>query len=193
MEIDQSLESEKLKIQFKVWKAALESQMHFNDLVVKARQLCFSVIAILLGAIFYSARDTSAHSFIYLKYLGGIHVAFFLTLIIILLVLFLRRIEIVILHPMLQGAVYFSVNYEKYVLKKTIFNDHNGLSQSILLYSQYPNDQKSSDEKYLDDNFESETVKSSLSNKIKNTYCWTISVLIIIAILMWFIEPTQLV
>jgi len=52
-------EKEKLDFDLKVWKVAIDTQMHFNDLLIKMRTTVTSIILAVFGAAAIILRDSS--------------------------------------------------------------------------------------------------------------------------------------
>ncbi|WP_131783194.1 hypothetical protein [Legionella gresilensis] len=179
------LEVEKIKLQFKIWKTAVETQMHFNDLIVKIRQLCFSIIAALVATVLYLTREnvnnTITHS----------HLPFWLTLLIISLLIFLWWMERCTILPLLRGAVKFGENLEKNVLCKNITYTHQGMTELISIYSKYTSvdsvELTNTDNNTIGFKYIGSGKKTSLRKKIDIAYGFIIGLLCIGAAFLWHI------
>lgn len=117
-----------------IWKKVVETQMHFNEMSVKSRQLGLTFVAASLGlAVVMIARgdDFSLHV------LGWeIHVGVLIMLAGLLALWSVRQLDLNVYHRMLRGAVTFGEDFEKNYMS-TIFHLEKGMTQAISHFSRY--------------------------------------------------------
>ncbi|CAM4424196.1 MAG: hypothetical protein LEGION0403_FIIPPAGN_02729 [Legionella sp.] len=141
----------------------------------------------MLAAVLYLAKENSTQSFIDIKHIGSHHIAFYLTLLIILILLFLWLLELKVIHPLLRGAVKFGEDLEKTSITKNITGTSQGMTELISLYSKYKEVERCTD---IKDNsivitHRSRSNKRSLSTKMNWGYLIALMVLILIALAMF--------
>src|SRR5947207_4450601 len=93
-----------------IWQKAVETQMHFNEMSVKSRQLGLTFVAAALGvAIFLFTRTDGKYDVS--KTICGINVKFHVAVLIVLAaamaVWAVRILDLSVYHKMLRGAVTF--------------------------------------------------------------------------------------
>lgn len=117
-----------------IWKKSVDTQMHFNEMSGKSRQLGLTFVAASLGvAVVMLARgDDFALVFLGWK----IHVGVLLILAAILALWGVRRLDLDVYHRMLRGAVTFGEDFENNYMKK-IFALDKGMTQAISHYSRH--------------------------------------------------------
>jgi hypothetical protein len=121
-----------------IWSKAVDTQMHFNEMSVKSRQLGLTFVAAALGVavvMISQGRDFSLPIT-----LGGydlrIHVAVLLVLAALAAVLAVRRLDLGVYHRMLRGAVTFGEDLEESHLKD-LFGLQKGMTQAISHFSRH--------------------------------------------------------
>jgi hypothetical protein len=98
-----------------IWSKAVDTQMHFNEMCVKSRQLglTFVTAALALAVVLLSQRE----DFSFTVTLAGLsvtfHVAVLLILAAILGVQSVRNLDLRVYHRMLRGAVTFGEDLER--------------------------------------------------------------------------------
>ena len=134
----------------RIWEKAVDTQMHFNEMSVKSRQLGFTFVAAALGvASFLLSRGTD-FSILIPTPCGKftLHVSVFLIMFSIIAVVAIRRLDLAVYHRMLRGAVTFGEDFEENYLK-AIISLEKGMTQAISHYSRYDDaDKKTVDGKY---------------------------------------------
>jgi hypothetical protein len=117
-----------------IWKKAVETQMHFNEMSGKSRQLGLTFVAAALGvAVVMVARgDDFALTFFNWK----IHVGVLLILAATLAISGVRVLDLKVYHRMLRGAVTFGEDFEKNYMSR-IFNLNKGMTQAISHFSRF--------------------------------------------------------
>ncbi|MDA0998986.1 MAG: hypothetical protein O2807_00530 [bacterium] len=123
-----------LKLQKEVWEKAVDTQMHFNEMSVKSRQLglSFVVAALALAFILLSRRQDFWVSFWNVE----IHISGILVLISAMGLFAVKRLDLGVYHQMLRGAVRFGGQLEKEVLREKLMKTPKGMTEFITLYSQ---------------------------------------------------------
>lgn len=159
-----------------IWKKAVETQMHFNEMSGKSRQLGLTFVAASLGvAVVMLARgEDFAIAFGTWK----VHVGVLLILAALLALQGVRSLDLNVYHRMLRGAVTFGEDFERVYLK-SIFDLEKGMTQAISHFSRY-DDAKIEDHqpryKYLG------KVKITAEDKIRSFYRFCTRFLAIAAI-----------
>jgi hypothetical protein len=117
-----------------IWKKAVETQMHFNEMSGKSRQLGLTFVAAALGvAVVMVARgDDFALPFFNWK----IHVGVLLILAATLAISGVRVLDLTVYHRMLRGAVTFGEDFEKNYMS-SIFSLNKGMTQAISHFSRF--------------------------------------------------------
>jgi hypothetical protein len=121
-----------------IWAKAVETQMHFNEMSVKSRQLGLTFVAAALGVgiVLLSRGDAFA---IPIPIMGAefqVHVAVILILGAWLALVAVRGLDLNVYHKMLRGAVTFGEDFEENYMKE-IFNLEKGMTQAISHFSRY--------------------------------------------------------
>lgn len=120
-----------------IWSKVVETQMHFNEMSVKARQfgLAFVAAALGLGIVLL----TNEGQFYWVIQIGKGVVVHAIVLIIIASALALYAVRILdlnVYHKMLRGAVSFGEDFEENYMKQ-IFSLEKGMTQSISHFSRH--------------------------------------------------------
>lgn len=115
-----------------IWSKAVDTQMHFNEMCVRSRQLglAFATAALGLGIVFLSQKDGFSFEIPFSDKNILIHITFFLVLGAALAVLAVRQLDLHVYHKMLRGAVAFNEDFEERYMKK-IFSLEKGMTQAI--------------------------------------------------------------
>ncbi|WP_412775671.1 hypothetical protein [Thalassospira lucentensis] len=132
---DQHTEHNESERYVEIWKVAVETQMHFNEMSVKSRQLGLTFVAAALGVaviLFTRGQD-------FVLDLGWdikLHASVILILASALAVRAVRELDLNVYHKMLRGAVTFGEDFEENYMK-SIFQLEKGMTQSISHFSRY--------------------------------------------------------
>lgn len=169
-----------------IWAKAVDTQMHFNEMSVKSRQLGLTFVAAALGVAVVLLSRGDAFSFPIV--IGGaifqLHVAVLLTLGALLAIQAVKVLDLRVYHRMLRGAVTFGEDFEEIYMKE-IFDLNCGMTQAISHYSRY-DDAKT--ERGVDKKYEySGKSRISAEEKIKRFYAMTTWFLVIGAALILFV------
>lgn len=118
-----------------LWKKAVETQMHFNEMSVKSRQLGLSFVVAALG-VSVVLLGKSEDFQIPLPLVGyQIHSSGPLILLSAFGVYAVMRLDLGVYHKMLRGAVAFGEDLERELVHRGIIPVSKGMTQSISAYS----------------------------------------------------------
>jgi hypothetical protein len=142
------------KLLIDVWKQAVETQKHFNDMCVKSRQLGLTFVAASLGAALYLfirstpaggegsdgaaavSHSVSAYSFIFCGHLFVLHVSLAVIIAAAAAVYAVRLLDLGVYHQMLRGAVTFGEDIEEKHIRH-IVGLKKGMTQAISHFSRH--------------------------------------------------------
>lgn len=130
-----------------VWKQAIDTQKHFNDMCVKSRQLGLTFLAAALGAALYlfirsPGGDSASNpaTYAYALTIGGHSVVVHVSLVIIgaaaASVYAVRKLDLGVYHQMLRGAVSFNEDLEQVHLLKFV-ELNKGMTQAVSHFSRH--------------------------------------------------------
>lgn len=124
-----------------IWSKAIDTQMHFNEMSVKSRQLglTFDAAALGLAMFIFShsgtdakyAFDISVHGHVF-----SLHVAEFIIFAAAASVYAVKSLDLGVYHKMLRGAVAFGEDLEEVHLKKML-KLNMGMTQAISHFSRH--------------------------------------------------------
>jgi hypothetical protein len=121
-----------------IWQKAVETQMHFNEMSVKSRQLGLTFVAASLGVgivLLSQGRDFAIQQeWGILRF--EIHVSVFIFLAAVFALVAVRILDLNVYHKMLRGAVSFGEDFEENYMKQ-IFALDKGMTQAISHFSRY--------------------------------------------------------
>ena len=132
------LKSDQQENYISIWAKAVETQMHFNEMSVKSRQLGLTFVAAALGVavVLLSRGDDFAYLIKISTYEVQIHISVLLVLGALLALAAVRVLDLNVYHRMLRGAVSFGEDFEEQYMKQ-IFDLDKGMTQSISHFSRY--------------------------------------------------------
>lgn len=117
-----------------IWKKAVETQMHFNEMSVKSRQLGLTFVTASLGvAVVMIARGDD---FALSVGTWSVHVGVLLMLAAFLALWGVRGLDLNVYHRMLRGAVTFGEDFERTYMK-SIFRLDKGMTEAISHFSRH--------------------------------------------------------
>lgn len=121
-----------------IWAKAVDTQMHFNEMSAKSRQLGLTFVAAALGVgVVLLSRGTDFAFFVDLKFLKfQLHIAVILLLGAWLALAAVRTLDLNVYHKMLRGAVTFGEDFEENYMKQ-IFDLNKGMTQAISHFSRF--------------------------------------------------------
>lgn len=129
---------EKNQQYIEIWSKVVDTQMHFNEMQVKSRQLGLTFVTAALGVAIVLLSNGKDFSFT-ISIAGNdfqIHVAVLLVLGALLALEAVRQLDLNVYHRMLRGAVTFGMDFEENYLKK-VFDLEMGMTQSITHFSRF--------------------------------------------------------
>jgi len=171
-----------------VWSKAVDTQMHFNEMSVKSRQLGLTFVAAALGlaAFFFSHQTGEAKYSFEMRICGGkfqLQLAEFIVIAAAIAVYAVKILDLGVYHKMLRGAVAFGEDLEEFRLKK-ILGLSKGMTQAISHFSRHSDAMaKLEDGKMLYSGFNTKTAY----DKISRFYHFIIAALLVCAICMFAI------
>ena len=123
-----------------IWEKAVDTQMHFNEMSVKSRQLGLTFVAGALGVAVVLLSQGKAFSFeVPLVWFSlQVHVAVLLVLGAYLALQAVKLLDLNVYHKMLRGAVSFGEDLEENYLKRDLLDLEKGMTQAISHFSRYP-------------------------------------------------------
>lgn len=140
------------KLFIEIWKQAVDTQKHFNDMCVKSRQLGLTFVAASLGAALYlfirapggigegTATATAGNYAFALPPICGRTLIFHISLAIITAavaaVVAVRKLDLGVYHQMLRGAVTFGEDLEEKHIRPMV-GLQMGMTQSISHFSRH--------------------------------------------------------
>lgn len=139
------------KLLIEIWKQAVETQKHFNDMCVKSRQLGLTFVAASLGAALYlfirstpaggegeaaTSHSISAYSFSICGHTIVLHVSLAIIIAAAAAVYSVRRLDLGVYHQMLRGAVTFGEDLEEKHIRH-IVGLQKGMTQAISHFSRH--------------------------------------------------------
>lgn len=160
-----------------IWKRAVETQMHFNEMSTKSRQLglTFVVAALGLAVVLLGEGKDVAFSIPICTYHLSIHVSVLIVLVSAVALYAVRTLDLGVYHRMLIGAVTFGEEFERANLVKWM-QTPLGMTEFISLYSRYADAGKQGDGSYKG------TIKKSAGEKLSQFYRVCISLLLLVAL-----------
>jgi hypothetical protein len=121
-----------------IWTKAVDTQMHFNEMSVKSRQLGLTFVAAALGLGIVLLSHHEDYSFPiavgWVKF--QINIALLLLVGAALALKAVRQLDLNVYHKMLRGAVAFGEDFEENHMKH-IFDLDKGMTQAISHFSRY--------------------------------------------------------
>lgn len=131
-----ALPPEQQEIYLAIWQKAVDTQMHFNEMSVKARQfgLTFVAAALGLGVVILSRGSDFVLSIPYLGF--DLHGVVLLVIAGAFALFAVSLLDLRVYHRMLRGAVTFGEDFEENYMKQ-IFRLEKGMTQAISHFSRF--------------------------------------------------------
>lgn len=162
------IHSKKMDIEsaIKIWERAVATQMHFNDMSARARQLGLTFVVATLGlvVVILGKEEPLVVKAAIGDYLYSTNVAGVLILISALGVLAVWRLDVGVYHHMLRGAVYFGEDIEKSYLSGDEIGYPEGMTALISRFSRFKDAERLQSGEYTG------TKKRTASSKISWFY-----------------------
>jgi hypothetical protein len=126
-----------------IWSKSVDTQMHFNEMSVKSRQLGLTFVAAVLGVavVLLGRGDDFARVIELCGFTFRLHVTVVLVLGAILALVAVRGLDLNVYHKMLRGAVTFGEDFEQNYMKK-IFDLEKGMTQAVSHFSRFADARK---------------------------------------------------
>lgn len=125
-----------LELQLEVWKTAVSTQMHFNDMSARARRYGIALVVAIVGFAFYFLTKEN-YNIKAIPWLNPIHVSVLISILPPFVLYAVMRLDIGVYHQMLRGAVKFGELFEQLIITKKIMKTHQGMTEFISLYSRH--------------------------------------------------------
>jgi len=179
------LTSAQIEAYVAIWSKAVETQMHFNEMSVKSRQLGLAFVAAALGlaVVLFGRGEDFSWPLTVCNYKVHLHVSVFIILAAILAITAVRILDVNVYHKMLRGAVTFGEDFEKNYMKD-IFCLEKGMTTAISHFSRFEDasvDSSQQKYKYLG------TKKRTALEKIKTFYNVVTIALVISALAIFLV------
>jgi len=154
-----------------IWEKAIDTQMHFNEMSVRTRQLGLSFVVAALGVVVVLLTNQEAR-----LELRGVssHVAGPILVLVAVGLYAVRTLDLGVYHRMLRGAVAFNESFESKHFKNRIMQVPSGLTETVSLYSRYPDAKNTGDK----------GKKQTAEQRVSSFYWTSIAVLVIFGILL---------
>jgi len=168
-----------------IWAKAVETQMHFNEMSVKSRQLGLTFVAAALGVgiVLLSKGDSFAFPIPIEGIDFQIHIAVVLLLGAWLALVAVRGLDLNVYHKMLRGAVTFGEDFEEHYMKQ-VFELDKGMTQAISHFSRHAdaNKRRGENGKYIYTGESSVTAEDKIRAFYRNTivFLWVAAVALLI-------------
>ena len=177
-------EIEMLKMQKEIWAKAVDTQMHFNEMSVKSRQLGLSFVvgALALASILLGRQEPFFIPVPFTPY--QTHVAGVIILIAAAGLWAVQRLDLKVYHQMLRGAVTFGNDLEKKVLRGDLMKTYRGMTEFITMYSRHRVDEKKDKDGNVVDYVPDEKSRENAETKLWKFYWTAIAALIAIGIVL---------
>jgi hypothetical protein len=121
-----------------IWSKVVDTQMHFNEMSAKSRQLGLTFTVAVLGVAVVLISRGNDFSFV-LPVFGcniQLHVSVLLFIVAWLALETVKILDLHVYHRMLRGAVAFGEDFEEKYMKQ-IFDLPKGMTQAISHFSRY--------------------------------------------------------
>jgi hypothetical protein len=167
------------KLQKEIWEKAVETQMHFNEMSVKSRQLGLTFVVAALGLCAVLLTRNESIISVPLKLFDieiKVHAAVFIVLVAAGGLYAVRRLDLGVYHQMLRGAVKFGEELERSSLRDQVMGTPLGMTEFITLYSRNETVTKEEDGVYRGKD------EKPAADKIARFYTLTTLALIVIAV-----------
>lgn len=133
-----ALSTEEQERVISIWEKAVETQMHFNEMSVKSRQLGLTFVTAALGLAIVLLGNGKAFQ-LPISIFGCtvvLHASVLIIMSAFLALLAVRNLDLNVYHKMLRGAVTFGEDLEENYIKQ-IVDLEKGMTQTISHFSRY--------------------------------------------------------
>jgi hypothetical protein len=134
----EALTDARLAAYISIWEKVVDTQMHFNEMSVKARQFGLTFVAAALGlGVALMSRDKEPVLLVSTAWIDfELHAVVLLVISSAFALYSVKQLDLKVYHKMLRGAVAFGEDFEENYLKQ-IFKLEKGMTQAISHYSRY--------------------------------------------------------
>ncbi|MCJ9430762.1 hypothetical protein [Kordiimonas marina] len=178
--------SDQQRVYIEFWSKVVETQMHFNEMSVKSRQLGLTFVAAALGVavvligkqedFFINIPLPCSDNVLHLHVAGIIMVAAAGALWMV------RTLDLHVYHRMLRGAVAFGEDFEENYMKKYVYDLEKGMTQAISHFSRHDNAKAEvNGTKTIYEGSD----KKSAETKIRKFYTYTMIGMVIVGIVIF--------
>jgi hypothetical protein len=189
------LSNELLDAYISIWAKAVDTQMHFNEMSVKARQFGLTFVAAALGlgvALMSRDKEPVLAVSVFGRFSFELHAIVLLVIASAFALYAVKQLDLRVYHKMLRGAVAFGEDFEENYMKQ-IFQLDKGMTQAISHFSRYDDAKIFKGSKPY--RYTGETINSA-GDKVDRFYTLSILTLIALAIILFlatahFIFPQQ--
>jgi hypothetical protein len=189
-----------LRLRKEIWEKAVDTQMHFNEMSVKSRQLGLSFVVAALGlAVVLLTRDETYLVTLPIPlfdYKVTTHVSAIIVLIAVGGLYAVKVLDLGVYHRMLRGAVAFGEELEQAGLRNQLMKTPKGMTEFISLYSRHREVERKTASDGRNQYIVNQSSYLTAENKIMNFYHVTIWVLLaigfILIVVFFKIEPTKI-
>ena len=169
-----------------IWKTVVETQMHFNEMSVKSRQLGLAFVAAALGiSVVLLSRNEDFSFNVFDK--GSIHVSVVLLIAAAFALLAVRQLDLGVYHKMLRGAVAFGEDFEEHYMKQ-VFNLEKGMTQAVSWFSRH--EEAKLNKTHRPYRYEGSDEKTA-ELKISSFYTRSIVFLLVTALLLFVVHDSK--
>lgn len=177
--METSREVELLKLKKDIWVKAIDTQMHFNEMSVKSRQLglTFVVAALALAVTMLGRQEGGRFTILWFGDYYETHVAGVIVLITAVAMFSVMLLDLLVYHRMLRGAVSFGEALERDEVRSKIMRTSRGLTETVSIYSRHADAVWSNEKRDY-----TYSKKKNAANKIRLFYVVSILVLICIGL-----------
>ncbi|WP_434615127.1 hypothetical protein [Azospirillum sp. B2RO_4] len=139
LSLSQEREIELIKIRKEIWEKTIDTQMHFNDMSGKSRQLGISLVIAALGlaVVLLYRREDATVTFSIFGLIVSTHISGIIVMISSISILAIKQLDLEVYHKMLRGAVAFGEEIETMHLSKDVLKTEKGLTGAISHFSRH--------------------------------------------------------
>ncbi len=172
-----------LQMRKEIWEKAVDTQMHFNEMCVKSRQLGLSFVAAALGVAFVllSRSESFLVKIPVRESTYSTHASSLLVFVAALGLFAVKWLDLGVYHRMLRGAVEFGECLERTHLR-ALMGTPNGMTELISTYSRNKkvDPPKEGQLEYVGHN------KVTAETKIRRFYWVSIGVLVVVSVFLGY-------
>jgi hypothetical protein len=137
---ERDFEREKLRVE--IWQKTIETQMHFNEMSVKSRQLGLTFVVAALGLALVLLTRSDPIGILNLPAFGkvySVHVSSVIVLLSACAIIGVRQLDLNVYHKMLRGSVAFGEELEYELRNSNTLPTEKGLTEAVSYFSRNAN------------------------------------------------------